>query len=71
MKCAVSLCDRLPVESFRSLEFQFRVCISEIVFDITRATIKDLSSEYLTTPNATERWLDIEISNPLEFPGFY
>lgn len=49
-------------ESFRSLEFQFRIgkrTISNIILDVCMAIIEELRIEYLTTPNTEDAWLNI------------
>ena len=55
-------------ETFRSLEFQFRISrriISEAVIDVSNAIIKKLS-RYLSTPKTTEEWLQISKKLNLE-----
>ena len=50
-------------ESFRSLEYQFRInrkAISYIVEDVCVALISTLSSKYLKFPSSPEEWLAIE-----------
>ena len=49
-------------ESFRSLQFQFRIgrkTISEIVTDVCRAVIEILGPDHLKTPRSKARWLEI------------
>ena len=54
-------------ESFRSLQFQFRIgrkTISEIIIDVCRAVIEILGPDHLNTPGSKARWL--EIANKFE-----
>ena len=49
-------------ETFHSLEDQFRVSrrsIARIVERMTEAVIEELQDEYLKTPNAVNKWLEI------------
>ena len=49
-------------ESFKSLEYQFRIskkAISYIVQEVSLAIIKTLGKEYLKTPNTTEEWINM------------
>ena len=60
--CCVTLRYLASGESFRSLEYQFRIskkAISYIVQDVSLAIIKTLGKEYLKTPNTTEEWINI------------
>ena len=48
-------------ETFRSLEFQFRISrarISEAVVEVSEAIVKALSN-YLNTPKSKEEWIEI------------
>ena len=50
-----------PEESFRSLEFQFRIsrrAISRIIIDVTNAIINEVKC-YLATPKTKDEWLRI------------
>ena len=58
--CCVTLRYLATGESFRSLEYQFRIskkAISYIVQEVSLAIIKGLGKEYLKTPNTTEEWI--------------
>ena len=60
--CCLTLRYLASGESFRSLEFQFRIgrkTISSIILDVTKAIVKELSSDYLSTPTTTAKWLEI------------
>ena len=60
--CCVTLRYLASGESFRSLEYQFRIskkAISYIVQEVSLAIIKTLGKEYLKTPNTTEEWINI------------
>ena len=60
--CCLTLRYLASGESFRSLEFQFRIgkrTISNIILDVCMAIIEELRSDYLTTPNTEDLWLDI------------
>jgi hypothetical protein len=49
-------------ESFRSLEFQFRIgrkTVSKIVYDVCRAIFETLGPDHLNTPRSKEKWLEI------------
>ena len=49
-------------ESFRSLQFQFRIgrkTISEIVINVYSAIIEVLGPDHLNTPRSKEKWLEI------------
>ena len=54
-------------ETFRSLEYQFRVSrrsIARIVERIAEAIIEELQVEYLKTPNTVSKWLEISEKFP-------
>ena len=49
-------------ETFRSLEFQFRISrrsISRIVYRVAEAIVKEMQKEYLMTPDKAAHWLKI------------
>ena len=49
-------------ESFRSLEYQFRISrrtISRVISTVARATIHEMQDAYLKTPNTVQEWLVI------------
>ena len=49
-------------ETFRSLEYQFRVSrrsIARIVESVAEAIIEELQHEYLKTPGTVSKWLGI------------
>ena len=46
-------------ESFRSLEYQFRIsrkAISYIIVEVCVATLKRFGEDYLNTPNTSKNW---------------
>ena len=60
--CCLTLRYLASGESFRSLEFQFRIgkrTISNIILDVCMAIIEELRNDYFTTPNTEDAWLDI------------
>ncbi|XP_057310556.1 uncharacterized protein LOC130648520 [Hydractinia symbiolongicarpus] len=60
--CCLTLRYLASGESFRSLEFQFRIgkrTISSIILEVYMTIIEELRIEYLTTPNTEDAWLDI------------
>ena len=60
--CCVTLRYLASGESFRSLEYQFRIskkAISYMVQEVSLAIIKTLGKEYLKAPNTTEEWINI------------
>ena len=49
-------------ETFRSLEFQFRIsrkAISDIVMEVCDAIIDKMQTKYLCTPRTEQEWLEI------------
>ena len=47
-------------ESFRSLEYQFRISrrtISRVISTVAKAIIHEMQDAYLKTPNTVEEWL--------------
>ena len=72
--CCVMLRYLATGESFRSLEFQFRIsrkAISYIVYDVAVAIIDIFGKDYLQTPNTTEKCLEIseKFSHRWNFPN--
>ena len=60
--CCLTLRYLASRESFRSLEFQFRIgrkTIASIILDVTTTIVKELGSDYLVTPKTKDAWLDI------------
>lgn len=60
----VALCYLASGESFRSMQFQFRIgrkTISEIVIDVCTAIIEILGPDHLNTPRSKVKWLEISM----------
>ena len=61
-QCCVFLRYRASGETFRSLEYQFRVngrTIAGIVERVAEAIIEEMQDQYLKTPNTASKWLEI------------
>ena len=61
-------------ETFRSLEYQFRISrryIARIVDRVAEAIIEEMQGEYLKTPNTASKWLEIseKFSQRWNFPN--
>ena len=59
-KCCLFLRYIASGESFRSLEYQFRISrrtISRVISTVAKAIIHEMQDAYLKTPNTVEEWL--------------
>ena len=74
MRSAISVSERLALtirflatgESFRSLEYQFRIsrrAISYIDLEVRRAIYSEFSGSCLTFPKSEDEWRQIELSS--------